>query len=248
MDDRRLDEKMSSYVRSTAKGEEHDLSRLKDREPPKKKKVWLKRLIPAFAAAVVVAVTLSLCLPPIFAEHDEESHYMTGDNGYHEMNVPLDDVSEIESTYGFAFTRPGIEVEFCNAAALIDKVSGEFCGAKLTFLPVDLAFDNVVLTVVPSGAKLDGLWKADTLYDTEFVWRGMRAHFTVKTEILTAEETGTTELECRTYRIMFVGEKDYYLTFKFYPAGLSCEVGMPDDEAGKASFILDLIFPAPAFS
>lgn len=72
MDDRKFDETMRSYVASTAKGEEHDLAKLKAEEKPKKRRLQLSQWLPAVAAVVVVAVTLSVCLPLTLAAEGDD--------------------------------------------------------------------------------------------------------------------------------------------------------------------------------
>ncbi len=244
MDDRKFDETMRSYVASTAKGEEHDLAKLKAEEKPKKRRARLSQWLPAVAAVVVVAVTLSVCLPLTLAAEGDDPHYGFGGSFYDVDFISLDDVSQLEEVYGFSMMIPDIAVETqIHATAIVDSEDGTFYGGRLSFLPVDWAFGGVECTAVGEGKQYDWQWDVDTSYARKCDWHGTEVYFTVAT--YWDESTSGTELiELHRYRIKFTFDGlDYHIEFDFFPIDLEEDgITPPSTPEEEVVLALDMLF------
>lgn len=247
MDDRKFNEKMRSYVASTAKGEEHDLAKLKAEEKPKKRRLQLSQWLPAVAAVVVVAVTLSVCLPLTLAAEDDDPRYGFGGSVYDVDFISLDDVSQLEEVYGFSMMIPDIAVETqIHAKAIVDSDDGTFYGGRLSFLPVDWAFGDVECTAVGEGKQYDWQWDVDTSYAQKCDWHGTEVYFTVR-EFLTeweSEGSEVTIIEYHFYRLIFtLNGLDYHIEFEFFPIDLEMDgITPPSTPEEEVVLALDMLF------
>lgn len=246
MDDKKFDEIMRSYVASTAKGEEHDLAKLRSKAAPVRKRRRTRAKLSAVAAAVVIAVTLSVCLPLTLGKSDS-NNYLDSDLGYDNYTVVLDDVSQLAEDYGLSVVIPSAPMEMgVVASAILDKDTNAFLGAQLDCLPEEWAFSNVVCYATREGDMLPQVSDKITSPMNKFYWHGIKAHYQKEERIDNTHDIdhNPIALEVHSYWLHFDYDGvSYYVNFEIYPDNATGDFDLPEDDTEAAIYLLDFLYP-----
>lgn len=234
---------MRSYVASTAKGEEHDLAKLRSKAAPVRKRRGTRAKLSAVAAAVVIAVTLSVCLPLTL----EKSDYQYGSSLSDQNFIVLDDIVQLEEDYGLSVVIPSAPMEMgVVASAILDKDTNAFLGAQLDCLPEEWAFSNVVCYATREGDMLPQVSDKITSPMNKFYWHGIKAHYQKEERIDNTHDIdhNPIALEVHSYWLHFDYDGvSYYVNFEIYPDNATGDFDLPEDDTEAAIYLLDFLYP-----
>lgn len=245
MEDKEFDEIMRSYVASTAKGEEHDLAKLKAQSPARKRR-RTRVGISAVAAAIVVAVTLSVCIPLALNENDE-TKYGYGDSEGITYQVLLDNIDELAEDYGLSVVLPGAPMELeTKVEVVFDRADDTFLGAQIFCLPKEWAFDNITCYASHDGKMFPLIANYVNYGLVGFDWHGLSAQYKLDVNEYETVDINNNPimLEVHSYWLLFDYEGvSYYLKFNLLPDNATQNFHLPESEEAAAVYLLDFLYP-----
>lgn len=219
MEERKFDEMMEAYARSTSKGEEHDLKKLRRFESKPTRRVNRKVVFAVCSAVLSVAVCLAIVLPlTLNTEQGDGSAQRYFSDGEYIRNVPFVGMDAL-SAYSEDFMLPEIESIAVGGMLKINDIEDELGGIMLEVSVYDEHFDYFTMQMYYENY----IYSFGDLYAVcvnTTVWNGIEVKYNTN-----ARGNGAHDWMMKFYS----GGVNYYLSFLFY------------GEA-EADDILDMIF------
>lgn len=207
MEDKRFDEMMETYTRSTSKGMEHDLRKMRLAEQKPRKNVKRKLKFAVCSVVLSVAVCLAIVLPLTLGMEQgggEITQYYFSDAEYM-RDVPFTSMEEL-AEYGDDFMLPTIDSIASGGMLKMNDSTGTLGGIMLEVSVYDDYFDYINLLMYYENYVYVESALFDVCVDVA-LWNGITVGYNIN-----ERASGVYD-----WRIRFNREGvNYYMTFVFY--------------------------------
>lgn len=207
MENKKFDEMMESYARSTSKGMDHDLHKMRLAEHKPRKNIKRKWTVAVCSVVLSVAICLAVVLPlTLGMEQDggETMQYYFSDAEYM-RDVPFTSIDDIAG-YGTDFMLPTISNTGSTGMLKMNDSTGTLGGIMLEVSVYDDYFDYISILMYYENY----VYVESTLFDVcvdVALWNGITVGYNIN-----ERASGVYD-----WRIRFNREGvNYYMTFVFY--------------------------------
>lgn len=206
MEERKFDEMMEAYARSTSKGEEHDLKKLRRFESKPTRRVNRKVVFAVCSVVLSVAVCLAIVLPlTLNTEQGDGSAQRYFSDGEYIRNVPFVGMDAL-SAYSEDFMLPEIDSIASGGMLKMNDSTGDLGGIMLEVSVYDDYFDYINLLMYYENYVYVESALFDVCVDVA-LWNGITVGYNIN-----ERASGVYD-----WRIRFNREGvNYYMTFAFY--------------------------------
>lgn len=204
MDDKEFNEIMNNYAKSTSKGTEVDLVKLKTSNTGKKRSykfVWA-----GVAAVLVIALICGIAIPLSLQTKEQGTNFYFSEGEYME-NVNFDNLEELND-YGLNVMMPTIECIASGGILKKNNLNNEIGGALVELTVFDEDFDTINIIFFKSNYTFGGAQLYD-ICDRQITWNGIQIDYFKQQSDLSED--------CVKYMVKFnAGNFNYYLDFTTY--------------------------------
>lgn len=228
MKDQKFNEIMKGYVKSTSKGAEVDLVKLKDATP--NKKISYKFVWSGVAAILIIALICGVAVPFALQTQEQSTSFYYSDGDYIE-NINFDNLQTLANS-GLNVMLPTIGYISVGGVVKKNTINNEIGGALVELTVFDEYFDTISIIFFKDNYIFDGAELYDVC-DQEVAWKGISLYYCKQQPDL---RTG-----CFEYMIKFYKENfNYYMNFVVYDDLNLIEIMdmiYVDDGTGSVSYL-----------